>query len=114
MRRLSENDLQTLQTQDSFMYHSIPAVHKATITLQEVDNAETFLSQESSVVTRKSRLSTECHMSLMMKEFFGDEDFLDSNFEAFEFEFLRSFSPNYLAGSRQSDNDNTREQQPDQ
>jgi len=54
------------------MYHSIPAVHKATITLQEVDNAKTFLSQEISIVTRKSRLSTECHISLLMDEEFHD------------------------------------------
>ncbi|KAL3773075.1 hypothetical protein ACHAW5_007290 [Stephanodiscus triporus] len=72
MHRLSENDLRTLRTKDPFMYHSIPAVHKATITLQEVDNAKTLLSQESSVVTRKSRLSTECHMSLLMDEEFHD------------------------------------------
>ena len=75
MHRLSENDLKTLRTKDPFMYHSIPEVHTATFTLQEVEYANTISSQASSTVTRKSRVSTECHPSLLTKEFLQDEEF---------------------------------------
>ena len=57
------------------MYHSIPEVYKATYTLQEVEYAKTGPSQASSIVTRKLRVSTECHLSLLMEEFLQDEDF---------------------------------------
>ena len=97
-RRLSENDLQTLRMKDPFMYHSIPAVHNAAITLQKVDIAN-ISTQASSVVTQKSRISTECHPSLMMERFLQDEDF----------ESLRSALDELLAGSVESDS----EQQPE-
>jgi hypothetical protein len=92
MRRLSENALITLRTKDPFMYHSIPEVHRATFTLQEVEYANTISSQASSIVTRKSRVSTECHPSLLMEEFLHDE----------EFESLGSALVNRLADSDKS------------
>ena len=92
MRRLSENALITLRTKDPFMYHSIPEVHRATFTLQEVEYANTISSQASSIVTRKSRVSTECHPSLLMEEFLHDE----------EFESLASALVNRLADSDKS------------
>ena len=97
---LSENALKTLRTKDPFMYHSIPEVRRATFTLQEVEYAKIISSQASSIVTRKSRVSTECHSSLLMEEFLHDE----------EFQSLRSALVNRLADSAKSDN----EQQPEQ
>ena len=76
MRRLSENALKTLRTKDPFMYHSIPEVHRATFTLQEVEYAKIISSQASSIVTRKSRVSTECHPSQLMEEFLHNNSIL--------------------------------------
>ena len=78
VRRLSENDLRTLRTQDPFMYHSIPAVHMAAVTLQDVDNAKNLVTQGNCIVTRKSRVSTECCMELLMEDFFDGEEILDA------------------------------------
>lgn len=100
IRCLSENDLETLWTKDPFMYHSIPSAHRAAFTFQEVDNATTILSQLNCIVTRKSRVSTECHPCLMMEELLQDE----------EFESHRSALVNRLVSSVESDN----EQQPEQ
>jgi hypothetical protein len=98
-RRLSENDLQILRKKDPFMYHSIPEVQRAAITLQELDIAN-MLTQASSFVTQKSRVSTECHPSLMMEAFLENEDS----------ESLRSVLADLLAGSVESDNEQQSEQ----
>jgi hypothetical protein len=82
---LSESDLQVFRKQDPFMYHSIPSVHKANITLQAVDNVKTILTQASSIVIRKSRVSTESHPSLLMEDLFDDERILNACIEAFEY-----------------------------
>ena len=99
LRRLCENDLRRLRTQDPFMYYSIPAVQRAAFTLQEVDSVDNLVTQGNYVVTRKSRVSTECHSSLLLDECLQDE----------EFESLGSALVNLLAGSVESDN----EQQPE-
>jgi hypothetical protein len=111
---LSESDLQVLRKQDPFMYHSIPSVYKATLTLQAADNVKTISTQASSIVTRKSRVSTECHASLLMEDLFDDEEVLNNDVEAFEFPvelaLLRSALNDRLYGGNVFDND----QQPEQ
>ncbi len=82
---MSESDLQVLQKQDPFMYHSIPLDHKATITLQAEDNMKTISTQASSIVIRKSRVSTKSHPSLLMEDLFDDERILNACIEAFEY-----------------------------
>ena len=109
VRCLSENDLRTLWTKDPFMYHSIPAVHRATITLQEVKDAQNLVTQGNYVVTRKSRVSTEGCMESLMEEFLQDDgEILDAGSDAFEFELLGSALLNLLAG------ESGNEQQPEQ
>ncbi len=81
--QLSENDLRTLRTHDLFMYHSIPAAHKAALTLQEVNISKTASTQGNCTVIRKSQISTECCMELLMEDFFDDEEF-DADFKALE------------------------------
>ena len=76
----SEGDLQLLRKQDPFMYHSIP-----TITLHAVDNVKTISTQSSSIVTRKSRVSTEIHPGLLMEDLFDDEGILNGCIEALEY-----------------------------
>ena len=99
IRCLSENDLETLWTKDPFMYHSIPSAHRAAFTFQEVDNATTILSQLNCIVTRKSRVSKECHPCLIMEELLQDE----------EFESLRSSLVNHLVSSVESDSEQQQE-----
>ena len=101
MRRLSKNAMITLRTKDPFMYYSIPEVHRATFTLQEVEYAKTISPQTSPVVTRKTWVSTECHSSLLMEEFLQDE----------EFESLGSALVNRLADGVESDIEQPPEQQ---
>jgi hypothetical protein len=92
LRCLSLDDVQMLRTQDPFMYHSIPAVHKATLALLEIDVAKNALTQACSLVTRKTRVSTECHVSLLMKDLFDDEEFHDMDFDTSE-RLVESVSP---------------------
>ena len=107
--QLSENDLRTLRMHNLFMYHSIPAVHRATITLQEVKDAQNLVTQGNYVVTRKSRVSTEGCMESLMEEFLQDDgEILDAASDTFEFELLGSALLNLLAG------ESGNEQQPEQ
>ena len=82
---MSESDLQVLRKQDPFMYHSIPSVHKATITLQAEDNVKTISTQTSSIVIRKSRVSTESHPHLLLEDLFENEGILNDDFDKFEY-----------------------------
>jgi len=66
-----------LRKQDPFMYHSIP-----TITLQAEDNARTISTYVSSIVIRKSRISTETFPGLLMEDLFVDEGILNGCIEA--------------------------------
>lgn len=86
---LSEDDLRTLQKEDPFMYHSIPAVHKAKLSLKDVEQSKAR-PISSSIVSRKTRLSTECHVSLILDDLFlDDEEFMQGmddceGFDAFD------------------------------
>mmetsp|Transcript_7735 Transcript_7735/g.19217 ORF Transcript_7735/g.19217 Transcript_7735/m.19217 type:complete len:114 (-) Transcript_7735:225-566(-) len=75
LRQLSESDIASLQKQDPFMYHSIPAVYKARLNLERIDHSTVVpsdTSNTSSVVTRKTRISTESY----------DESFLYTDLRA--------------------------------
>ena len=111
---MSESDLQVLRKQDPFMYHSIPSDHKATNTLQAEDNVKTISTQASSIVIRKSRVSTESHPSLLMEDLIGDEWILNDDFDAFEYPvdlalLRRAFNDRLYGGDVFGD-----EQQPEQ
>ncbi len=80
---MSKSDLPVLWKQDPFMYNLIPSDHKATITLQAEDSVKTILTQASSIVIRKSRVSTESHLSLLMEDLFDYERILNACIEAF-------------------------------
>jgi len=58
---------------DPFLYYSIPGVNKAALSLKKVDHSK---ASQSTKVTRKARLSFECHPSLVMDELLvGLEEF---------------------------------------
>mmetsp|Transcript_15797 Transcript_15797/g.26975 ORF Transcript_15797/g.26975 Transcript_15797/m.26975 type:complete len:144 (+) Transcript_15797:124-555(+) len=80
LRDLSEADLNSLQRKDPFMYHSIPSIHKAKLFNKDIDHSN-LTTQESenddltsSIVSRKSRISTECHMSVLMEDLLNIDD----------------------------------------
>lgn len=68
--RLKRDDLGPLKARDPFLYHSIPAVHKAVLTFKDIDLSEDARGPSSAVVTRKSRVTTECHVSLLLEDIF--------------------------------------------
>lgn len=68
---MSQDTLEALRRQNPFLYHSIPAVHKASMALEEF-----HLSEETEtspvIVSRKTRLTTECHSNLHAEEILHD------------------------------------------
>mmetsp|Transcript_30093 Transcript_30093/g.64939 ORF Transcript_30093/g.64939 Transcript_30093/m.64939 type:complete len:160 (-) Transcript_30093:302-781(-) len=91
LNRISETDLKTLQHEDPFMYYSIPtaAYYNSNNNNSSSNNSSSSNSNYNAIVsnlvppareqdeeppegtclvTRKSRLSTECHMDVMMEE----------------------------------------------
>ena len=79
------DDLKSIQKQDPFMYYSIPGVRKATVLMQDIDmtnliGAPEQAPQVSQNVSRKSRISFECHPDLLIENFLnnmGGPDFED-------------------------------------
>ena len=76
LSQLSENDLSSLQQKDAFMYYSIPSVHKARLYLKDLDHSK--LVAPTAIVSRKSRVSTECHMDVLLEDLLDldDEEFM--------------------------------------
>eukprot|EP00581_Thalassiosira_minuscula_P028103 CAMPEP_0183752040 /NCGR_PEP_ID=MMETSP0739-20130205/2115_1 /TAXON_ID=385413 /ORGANISM="Thalassiosira miniscula, Strain CCMP1093" /LENGTH=134 /DNA_ID=CAMNT_0025988351 /DNA_START=83 /DNA_END=487 /DNA_ORIENTATION=+ len=74
LRGLNETDLDLLQQTDPFMYNSIPLIYTSKLFLNDISNASVAQSVErgvnlsDSMVTRKSRISTESHMSVLMED----------------------------------------------
>jgi len=61
------------------MYHYIPAVHNAVVSNKDTNYLSIVSSEElqsDSSVLRKSRVSMECHMSVLLAKILGDEDFI--------------------------------------
>ena len=80
---LTQEGIKSLRVNDPFLYHSIPAVERARLSFNNIDHAslvENFQAQpNAAVISRKSRLSTECHFSTAIEDFLGlnDEALLD-------------------------------------
>ena len=91
IRQMSAHDLDTLRRKDPFLYHSIPQVNKATLSVKTIDHskvlkdtASTHASSSSSdessssssstcstntmIVSRKTRITTEVAPSLLLDE----------------------------------------------
>jgi hypothetical protein len=62
------SDKEALKKSDPFMYFSIPTVRSEVLGMDAVGDA----TQESSFVTRKSRISVERHVNLVFEELFGE------------------------------------------
>ncbi|KAL7471971.1 hypothetical protein ACHAXS_012288 [Conticribra weissflogii] len=90
-KNLSLTDLQALKANDPFMYYSIPQVWEAEIFLQDFDvsklnqptrrihNATGEQGTDSTEVSRRSRISFECHPDMIMETGFGGVDIGDDN-----------------------------------
>ncbi len=102
-RDLNENSIKNLKIRDPFMYYSIPGVRKADILVREIKHSDVDALMQGfpvrqghhqgrreagmsagdntlegtdigTIVHRKSRHSTECHVSLIMQDIlFGNE-----------------------------------------
>ena len=89
--KLDEAELRTLQKNDPFLYHSIPAVHKATLSLDDIEYANIKSQPEdapkascSAKVLRKTRLSTESHMSVLLEDLIYNDELLRAEFQEHE------------------------------
>eukprot|EP00584_Thalassiosira_punctigera_P010457 CAMPEP_0172531462 /NCGR_PEP_ID=MMETSP1067-20121228/4865_1 /TAXON_ID=265564 ORGANISM="Thalassiosira punctigera, Strain Tpunct2005C2" /NCGR_SAMPLE_ID=MMETSP1067 /ASSEMBLY_ACC=CAM_ASM_000444 /LENGTH=148 /DNA_ID=CAMNT_0013315847 /DNA_START=60 /DNA_END=506 /DNA_ORIENTATION=+ len=83
LNHLNERDLSELREEDPFMFHSIPAAHKARISNRPVDVSDLMPRDDENsassssplVVSRKSRLSTERHAGALLEELFASDEF---------------------------------------
>ena len=70
------------------MYYSIPEVHQASVLFKDVDYSDiTRRSQEgeaASKVSRRTRVSFECHPSVILEEIMGDEFDEEQEFDEFD------------------------------
>lgn len=77
VRNLSQGELGALKKQDPFLYHSIPAAHRAALCLESGDISKAIESGPA-IVYRKSRITTECHHSVLLEEdILGDDAFFE-------------------------------------
>ena len=72
VNQLNEDELKLLKKQDPFLYYSIPAVKKAVnaINCKPIDHTEvireTARTSGSGMISRKTRVSTECAPSMLL------------------------------------------------
>jgi len=82
---LNEDDLKLLKTQDPFLYHSIPSVNKAKLNIKPIDytrvikDASATTLESSSMISRRTRVSTECHATLILDDLAMDEVLLSTD-----------------------------------
>jgi len=75
IRQFSVDDLKLLKKQDTFLYYSIPAVNKAKLTSKAVDHNQVLQDavqypSTNALVSRPSRVSTECHAALTFEDLY--------------------------------------------
>ena len=73
VKQLNEDELKLLKKQDPFLYYSIPAVKKAKLTnCKPINHTEVLkeaaMSLGSGMVSRKTRVSTECAPSMLLDD----------------------------------------------
>lgn len=87
LRGLNSESLAKLKQTDTFLYHSIPEVHKADMSLwYNYDSSNKSPSLESTSkntkVVRKTRISYECHETMLMADdLLDDKEFNESGIE---------------------------------
>ena len=75
IRQFNVDELKLLKTQDPFLYYSIPAVNKAKLTSKTVDHHQVLQDavqypSTNALVSRRSRVSTECHAALTFEDLY--------------------------------------------
>ena len=68
----SRDDLKSIQTQDPFMYYSIPEVRSANVLMRDIDMSN--LSPRSQKVSRRTCISFECHPDLLYEDLLNELD----------------------------------------
>eukprot|EP00804_Cyclotella_cryptica_P026203 CCRYP_009783-RA/>CCRYP_009783-RA protein AED:0.24 eAED:0.24 QI:0/-1/0/1/-1/1/1/0/142 len=96
--KLTQEDIRALEKDDPFLYYSIPGVSKARLLCEPIDFSNLASSSHrddscSGVVSRRSRLSTECDFALLFKDFWDgvNEDSCLGSFDACNTPFSSSF-----------------------
>ena len=87
IKQLNEDELKLLKKQDPFLYYSIPAVKKAKLTnCKPINHTEVLkeaaMSSGNSMVSRQTRVSTECAPSMLLDDLMmliDEEEDLDHN-----------------------------------
>ncbi len=75
---LSTEGLQALKQDDLFLYYSIPVVRRAALSFEEPDMSR-ISSNETTTVKRRTRVSFECHLDLLVMD-----DLLEDFEEAYD------------------------------
>ena len=77
IRQFNVDDLKLLKTKDPFLYYSIPALNKAKLTSKTVDHNQVLQDavqlqhpSTNALVSRRSRVSTECHAAITFEELY--------------------------------------------
>ena len=82
LTNVTAEDLKSLKNQDAFMYYSIPFVRSAELLMRDIDISNLGASgqaasrrraPQSQLVSRSSRISTECHPDLLYEDLFFAE-----------------------------------------
>ena len=75
VKELNEDELKLLKKQDPFLYYSIPAVKKAKLAnVKPIDHTEVLRLKEaarssgSGMISRRTRVSTECAPSMLLDD----------------------------------------------
>ena len=73
---LTDDDIEALHELDPFLYYSIPGIRQARVSLADRDDLNfDVLRRSNTVVKRKSRVSFECHIDVLLEELlFGHDD----------------------------------------
>ena len=80
---MNEDDLKLLKSQDPFLYHSIPSVNKAKLTIKPIDHTRVIQDatalESSSMISRRTRVSTECHATLILDDLILMDELLSTD-----------------------------------
>ena len=72
---LSSEDMKNIKAKDPFLYYSIPGVRAARMKLKDVNDPEMNAKRKlptTTKVTRRSRVSFECHTSVFLDDILKD------------------------------------------
>lgn len=78
LNKIRPGDLETIRSQDPFLYHSIPEVRSSEVFRREIDTSNLGVERnrtqhQSQVIKRNTRISFECHPDVFLDDDFFEE-----------------------------------------